>query len=136
MIKIFEALKRVEFWRTERKANKAAGASSAGYTERRMTSRIHVHIPLFIYGHTPSGDPFYEETYSIAVNESGGLISMASGVRPGQRLVVTNEGNDQTQECVVVSVRPYGCGIAVKFPNPMPHFWRELEIGKSPALRV
>jgi len=27
-----------------------------------------------------------------------------SSVQPGQRLVVTNEGNDQTQECVVVSV--------------------------------
>ena len=134
MSKIFETLKRVEMWRAERKATKAAGASTVGGTDRRMTSRIYVHIPLFIYGYTPAGDPFHEESHTIAVNGAGGLISMTSGVLPGQRLVVTNEGNDQTQECVVVSVRSYGSQIAVKFPNPMPQFWRELEIGKSPAL--
>jgi hypothetical protein len=135
MSKIFDALKRTELLRTERKAAKTVGESSVGHTDRRMTSRIYVRIPLFIYGYTLGGDPFYEETYTIAVNGGGGLISMTSGVQSGQRLVVTNEGNDQTQECIVVSVRPHGRHIAFKFPNPMPQFWRELEIGKSPAWR-
>ena len=131
MSKIFEALRLAELLRAKRKENKTVGACV--YTDRRLTSRTSIRIRLFIYGYMPGGDPFYEETYSIIVNGAGGLISMTSGVQPGQRLVVTNEGNDQTQECVVVSVEP-NCGhIALKFPIPTPQFWRNLEIGKSPA---
>ena len=133
MSRIFEALKRAELLRAKRKETKTVGASDAGYTDRRTTTRVHVRIPLFVYGYTPGGDPFYEETCSIVVNGAGGLISMTSDVRPGQRLVVTNEGNDQSQECVVVSVEPYRSHIALKFPAPTPQFWRDLEIGKSAA---
>jgi hypothetical protein len=133
MSKIFEALRRARLLRAKRKETKTVGASDAGYTDRRTTSRIHVRIPLFVYGYTPGGDPFYEETFSIVVNGAGGLISMTSDVRPGQRLVVTNEGNDRNQECVVVSVEPYRSHIALKFPAPTPQFWRDLEIGKSAA---
>jgi hypothetical protein len=131
MSKIFEALRRAELLRAKRKEAKTVGA--CGYTDRRLTSRTYVRIRLFIYGYMPGGDPFYEETYSIVVNGAGGLISMTSDVRPGQRLVVTNEGNEQSQECVVVSVEPYRSHIALKFPAPTPQFWRDLEIGKSAA---
>ena len=133
MSRIFEALKRAGLLRTKRKELKTVDASHARYTDRRTTSRIHVRIPLFVYGHTPDGNPFYEETYSIVVNGAGGLISMTSDVRPGQRLMVTNEGNDQSLECVVVSVEPYRSHIALKFPAPTPQFWRNLEIGTSAA---
>lgn len=134
MSKIFDALKRAELLRAKRTETKTAGASILGFTERRRTGRIHVRIPLFIYGYTPAGNPFYEETYTIVINGAGGLISTTSSVQLGQRLAVTNEGNDQTQECVVVSVEPQlaeGSYIALKFPTPMPQFWRGLEIGKS-----
>jgi hypothetical protein len=134
MSKIFEALRRAESLRAKQKESKTVGACNVGYTDRRTTSRIYVRIPLFIYGYAPDGDPFYEETYSIVVNGAGGLISTTSDVRPGQRLVVTNEGNDQTQECVIVSVEPHDGRIALRFPTPLPEFWRGLEIGKSPTL--
>jgi len=131
MSRIFEALRRAGLLRAKRKEPKTADTSDAGYSDRRTTGRIHVRIPLFVYGHTPDGNPFYEETYSIVVNGAGGLISITSDVRPGQRLVVTNEANDQSLECVVVSVEPHRSHIALKFPAPTPQFWRDLEIGKS-----
>jgi len=134
MSKIFEALKRAELLRAQRPDTQTVGPSAVTYTDRRISNRTYVRIPLFIYGHTPGGDPFYEETYTIAVNGAGGLISMTSGVQPGQRLVITNEGNDQTQECVVVSIAPYGSYVGLKFPTPTPQFWRDLEIGKRPSL--
>jgi len=114
---------------------KIAETSTAEYTDRRVTSRIYVHLPLSIYG--VGRDPFYEETYTISINGTGGLILMASSVQPGQRILVTNQGNDQTQECVVVSVvaQPTGSHVAFKFPTPMPQFWHRLEIGNSFALR-
>jgi hypothetical protein len=137
MSKIFDALKRAELLRAKRKDTITAGASTVGNRDRRMTARIYVHIPLFIYGYTPGGTPFYEETYTISINGAGGLISMTSSVQPGQRLVVTNAGNDRTQECVVVSVQAqlaHASYIALKFPTPLSLFWRDVEIGKNPAL--
>lgn len=137
MRKIFDALKWAGLLRTKRKDSKTVGASALGVSDRRMTRRIYVDIPVFIYGYTPDGSPFYEETCTIAINGGGGLISMNSSVRTGQLLAVTNEGNDQTQECVVVSVEAqhtHGSHVALKFPSPLPQFWRELEIGKSRVL--
>lgn len=98
--------------------------------------QIDARLPLFIYGSLPGGDPFYEETFTMSIDGAGGLILMASRVQPGQRITVTNQANDQTQECVVVSVAPQPAGsyVAFKFLTPMPQFWHGLEIGKG-ALR-
>jgi hypothetical protein len=136
MSKIFDALKRAELLRAKRKEFNSEGLTAADYLDRRGTNRVSVQIPLFVYGYTPAGDPFYEATYSISINGSGGLISMVNSVLPGQKLAVTNQGNDQTQECVVVSVRTKladASHIALTFPTPMPQFWRELEIGEDSA---
>ena len=110
--------------------------STEEHTDRRATSRIDAHLPLFIYGSLPGGDAFYEETFTISINGTGGLLVMGSRVQPGQRIMVTNQGNDQTQECVVVSVaaQPAGSYVAFKFPTPMPQFWHGMQIGKG-ALR-
>ncbi len=132
--KFIAMLRRVKSYLAKLTNAKTGGTSTAGYADRRRTPRVYVHIPLFVYGHTPGGDPFHEEACTISINGAGGLISMSSRVRPGQRLVVTNQGNDQTEQCVVVSVvagPTDGGKIALKFPTPMPQFWRGLEIGKS-----
>ena len=107
--------------------------STAEHMDRRATSRIDAHLPLFIYGSLPDGDPFYEETFTISINGTGGLILMASSVQPGQRIMVMNQANDQTQECVVVSVAAQSAGnyVAFKFTTPVPQFWHGLEIGKG-----
>src|ERR1700751_3410125 len=102
------------------------------HTGRRSTSRIAAHLPLFIYGSLLGGDPFYEETFTISINETGGLIWMAGRVETTQRIMGTNQANDQTQECLVVSVvaQPAGSYVAFGFSTPMPQFWHGLEIGK------
>jgi hypothetical protein len=107
--------------------------SIAAHTDHRAPGRINARIPLFIYGSLLGGDPFYEETFTISINGTGGLIWMASSVQSSQRIMVTNQANDQTQECVVVSVvaQPAGSYVAFKFPTSMPQFWHGLEIGKG-----
>jgi hypothetical protein len=135
--KIFAILRRAGSFLAKRTGASDLGKATVDPKDRRGTRRVSVHIPVFVYGRTPGGDPFYEETYTILVNGYGGLISMTSPVRPGQRLVVTNQGNDQTEQCVVVSVEASATGcsnIALKFPTPMPKFWRGLEIGKEPGV--
>src|SRR5262249_38621614 len=112
---------------------KMTETSIAKHTDRRATSRTDAHLPLFIYGSLLGGDPFYEETFTISINGTGGLILMASRVPPGQRIMVTNQANDQTQECVVVSVAPQPAGsyVAFKFTAPTPQFWHGMEVGKG-----
>ncbi len=106
--------------------------STAGHSDHAMT-RTKAHLPLFIYGSLPGGDPFSEEAFTVSITGTGGWIFMASKVQPGQRIMITNQGNDQTQECVVVSVaaQPAGSYVAFRFLNPMPQFWHGLEIGKG-----
>jgi hypothetical protein len=113
---------------------KIAETSAAEYADPRVTSQIYVHLPLSIYG--VNRDAFYEETYTVSIDGTGGLILMATSVQPGQRILVTNQGNDRTQECFVVSVeaQPPGSHVAFKFPTPMPQFWQGLEIGGRFAL--
>jgi len=53
--------------------------------ERRRTPRRHIPIPLFVYGHTPEGHPFYEETFTSAVNVHGGSMRLEASVQLGQR---------------------------------------------------
>jgi hypothetical protein len=69
--------------------------------ERRRTTRLNVQVPLFVYGYTPEGNPFYEDACTIAINTHGGLIFMPTIVRPGQRLLVTKEGDEQAKEGIV-----------------------------------
>jgi hypothetical protein len=129
--KILAILRRAGSFLAKRTDSNTAKTSTAGPSDRRRTRRVSV----FVYGRTAGGDPFHEEAYTILVNGNGGLLSMSSRVRPGQRLVVTNQGNDQTELCVVVSVEPRVTDrskIALKFPKPAPKFWRGLEIGSSP----
>jgi hypothetical protein len=135
--KIFAILRRVGSFLAKRTGANHPGSASVDLKDRRGTRRVSVHIPVFVYGRTQGGDPFYEETYTILVNGYGGLISMSSPVRPGQQLAVTNQGNDRTEQCVVVSIEASATdrsNIALRFPTSMPQFWRGLEIGKCPGI--
>jgi hypothetical protein len=118
--------------RSKGKETKMTETSTADQN-RRATSRIDAHLPLFIYGSLPGGDPFYEETFTISISETGGLMLMASRVESGQRIMITNQGNDQTQECVVtwIAAQPAASYVAFKFPTRIPQFWHRLEIGKG-----
>jgi hypothetical protein len=132
--KIFAMLRWVKSSPAGRAYHRTAGTRTVELPDRRVTPRVYVRIPQYVYGRTQAGDPFHEEARTISINGAGGLISMSSRVQPGQRLAVTNQGNDQTEQCIVVSVAgglADANNIALKFPAPMPQFWRGLEIGRS-----
>ena len=137
MSKLFNVLKRANWTRTNPPAPSPTRRVSPPRPERHPAVRTYVQIPLFVYGYPPSGEPFYEEVCTVAINAEGGLISMETVVRPGQLMLVTNKGNEQTQECIVISVAARlgnKLDVEVKFPAPSPQFWRNVEIGKTPAL--
>ena len=107
--------------------------------ERRRTPRRPLPIPLFVYGHTPEGHPFYEETFTSAVNVHGGSMRMEAAVQLGQRLLVVNEKNECALPCIVVFVGARlggGVDVAFSFTAAMPYFWGNQGAGKSSAEEV
>jgi hypothetical protein len=120
--------------RTQFRENNTLGFSLPNQPDRYRMPRVQVQIPLFVYGHISRNTPFHEEARTIAIDARGGLICMQTIVEPGQRLFVTNEANEQMQECAVVFADlQMGSGIAVEieFPIPTSQFWHDLEIGKT-----
>jgi hypothetical protein len=134
---LFNALKRAQLVRPKPRNTGPSRPTPAKLPERRQASRIYIQIPLFVYGYTLRGDPFCEEVHTISINADGGVLSLESAVRPGQSILVTNKGNEQAQACEVVSVVARlgnSFDVEFKFPSPMPQFWRNVEIGNTPAL--
>jgi hypothetical protein len=110
--------------------------NAIGKPDQRQTGRARVKIPLFIYGNTLQGAPFLEESHTIDINAHGALIAMKTTVIPGQRLLLTNETNEKTQQCTVLAVRVRQGeveenAVAVAFGIPAPEFWRKLDAHKS-----
>ena len=102
--------------------------------DRRLTRRIQVQIPLSVQGQGARTHSFCEDTRTISINAHGGLMSLLMPVQPGQRLLVTNHGNERTEEALVVWAKPKspsGMNIGFRFSSATPQFWANLEIGKK-----
>ena len=112
---------------------KAAGFCTPIRAERRRTPRNHSPIPLFVYGHKLDGQPFYEDSFTIAVNVHGGSMHLETNVQLGQRLLVTNQQNECRQPCIVVFVGARlagGVDVAFSFTAAMPYFWNDARLTK------
>lgn len=131
MSKIFEALKQAEL-----AGARNAEADAARPPERRRTPRLRVHIPLLVYGYKGKS-PFHEDVCTIEVNAHGGLISTQTPLRPNQKLLVVNKGNESKERCVVLAVRvrqERGFDVAFEFLHPTPQFWQDLQVAGSARL--
>jgi hypothetical protein len=123
----------------QRKEPGPSGLCTPIRPERRRTPRRPLPIPLFVYGHTPEGQPFYEETFTTTVNVHGGSMRMETSVQLGQRLLVTNHENDSAQPCIVVFVGTRlggGVDVAFSFTAAMPSFWGNSAAGKFSAVEM
>lgn len=125
MSRIWDSLKKVEQYESEVAARRAQGGRDLG-TERRCGQRVWLYSPVLVYGHTAENEPFHEGTEGLHVNAGGGLITLITSVRKGQRLLLINKLNQQEQECRVVGERSKHnarAAVAVEFLRPVPHFW-------------
>ena len=107
----------------------------------RSGNRISLHVPVLVYGWSKGEASFHEETTTLLVNASGGLVSLASQVGLGDTVFVVNQATQQEQECRVAYIGTELQGkirVGVAFNRQAPSFWRnnrkELRIPKS--LRV
>jgi hypothetical protein len=93
---------------------------------RHRTTRVHIAIPVFIYGNNESGPPFKEITQTVAVNANGCLVALATPVVKEQPLLLTNMKTDEEMACNVVTLGNIVNGktqVGLRFAQPSPRFW-------------
>jgi len=127
MSRIFEALKHAQAVREEKPLTKPASIAASGPHERRRTRRRSLDIPVYVYGHGPSLEPFYEEAHTLRVNANGALLLLSVPVHKGQTLLLTNSLTEQEQDCRVVFLgtrRSRTIEAGVEFLETNSRFWR------------
>ena len=95
--------------------------------EQRSSKRASLQIPVMVYGWVKNQGAFHEETSTLLVNGSGGLVSLATKVDEGEMLFVVNQSTREEQECRVAYVQREAEGeakVGLAFKRPVPGFWR------------
>jgi hypothetical protein len=93
---------------------------------RSRSTRVHIAIPVFVYGNRHGGTPFKEITQTLLVNVNGCLVELAAPVVKEQPLRITNIKTNEEMNCTVVS---FGSGangksaVALRFSETSPRFW-------------
>jgi hypothetical protein len=101
--------------------------AAKNYKARRRSKRIHLRIPVAVYGHNRKIGAFREETETDIVNANGGLVVLAARVGMGETFLVVNKATQEEQQCRVVYVAPFeGPKKKVGFEllGAAPYFWR------------
>jgi hypothetical protein len=103
----------------------------------RSSPRISIHIPVMAYGWSHDEISFHENTSTLLVNASGGLITLKAKVVVGDTLFIVNQSTQGEQECRVAYVGPEFEGklrVGFAFKRQAPSFWkidrREVRISK------
>ncbi len=94
---------------------------------QRSSKRISLRLPVLAYGWTGNETAFHEDTTTLLVNASGGLIGLSTKVHLGDTVFLVNKETQEEHECRVAYVGPEVGGkirVGVAFKRPAPSFWR------------
>jgi hypothetical protein len=94
-----------------------------------------------IFGWSKDEISFHEDTSTLLVNASGGLVALTTRVSLGGTIFVVNKATQEEQECRVAYVGPQLKGktsVGIAFKYPVASFWRidRQERRASKAFRV
>jgi hypothetical protein len=111
--------------------------------EQRSSKRASLQVPVVVYGWVKNQGAFHEETRTLLVNGSGGLVSLVTKVDVGEMLFLVNQSTREEQECRVAYVQQEAKGearVGLAFKRPVPGFWRtnprKARVAKSLQVRV
>ena len=94
---------------------------------RRRSKRLHLRIPVAVYGNNRKIGAFREETATDLVSANGGLVSLSARVGLGETFLVVNKTTQEEQQCRVAYVGPLeGSKNKVGFAllRSAPYFWK------------
>lgn len=93
---------------------------------RTRTTRVHLAIAVFVYGHTTSDTPFKEISQTLTINANGCLLELATPVMKDQPILLTNMKTSEEIPCTVVTMGSTSNGktqVGIRFATPSPRFW-------------
>ncbi len=99
--------------------------SNAG--PKRRSQRVLMQVAVRVRGTDAKGQPFEEETATLAINAHGALILLQSRVTSGSKVLMRHNGTQQEQECGVAFLGPVRSGkaeVGLEFSVACPTFWR------------
>jgi hypothetical protein len=99
---------------------------SESKTLRPRTTRVHLAIPVFIYGNKETDKPFKEISQTVEVNANGCLLEMTTPVIKDQHLLLTNMTTNEEMACHVVTLGNVVNGkarVGLRFAQVSPRFW-------------
>jgi hypothetical protein len=94
---------------------------------RRRSQRVLMQVAVRVSGKDAQGNPFEEETETLAINAHGALILTGARVTSGSLVKMQHKGTKEEQECHVAFLGPVRAGkseIGLEFSAPRPSFWR------------
>jgi hypothetical protein len=94
---------------------------------RRRSQRVLMQVPVRVRGTDSQGNPFEEESETLAINAHGALTLLNARVTSGSKILLQHRRTQEEQECHVVFLGPVRAGkaeIGLEFSEPRPTFWR------------
>jgi PilZ domain len=105
--------------------NEAPGSVICSGENKSNTAALNATV--YVYGHGPNKNPFYEEAQAINATEKGALLILSAAVNRGQKLLLMNSTRQDPVEAQVLRTRTMGAQmfeIEVAFEVSRPDFWR------------
>ena len=102
-------------------------STPANPSVRRRSQRVLMQVPVRIHGKHSQGNPFDEETETLAINAHGALVLVNARLISGAKVMMQHKRTQEEQECHVVFLGPVRAGraeIGLEFSEPHPTFWR------------
>ena len=93
---------------------------------RSRSARVHLIVPVFIYGYNDSDVPFKEITRTLMVEATGGFVELAAPVSKKRAVLLVNISTGHSISCRVASTRGGSNGkaeVGIYFALPAPGFW-------------
>jgi PilZ domain len=82
---------------------------------------------VYVYGHGPTRNPFYEEARALSGNEKGALLILSASVNRGQKLLLISAAGNDPVEAEVVRTRTLDAQtfeVDIAFSFARPDFWK------------
>src|SRR5579859_6049759 len=73
---------------------------------RRRSQRVLMQVPVRVRGTDSQGNPFDEETETLAINAHGALTLINARVTSGSKILLQHRRTQEEQECHVVFLGP------------------------------
>jgi hypothetical protein len=127
MSRIFEAIRKAQQDRAEKAQRDPATHAPGPHSDRRRNRRWTVDVPVFVYGHSTTQEPFHEEAHTHDVSANGALLMLGANVQAGQKLLLINKSTQLEQECRVVYLGerlPHSSAVAIEFGQTNAPFWQ------------